>query len=157
METNQLLYGINQIAEIKISYDPYYNPSERWQVRDSQDAYTAFRSVWNKDTICFQEEFAVIYLNRANQVLGIYKHSKGTDSACVVSIKQILAVGLKANASSLVLAHNHPSSSLIPSNQDYELTKTIKEATALCQMTLLDHLILRKEEGYYSFADEGKI
>lgn len=150
-------YHLDQIAEIKVSYDPFYNPSERWQVNSSQDAYDLFCSVWDKSGIAFQEEFLVIYLNRANQALGVYRHAKGSDVSCVVSVKQILAIGLKSNACSFIVAHNHPSSNLRPSREDADLTTQIREAGLVVQLKLLDHLILRKEEGYYSFADEGEI
>lgn len=150
-------YELNQIAEIKVSYDPKYEPSERWQVRSSDDAYNLFRTVWDNDSISFQEEFLIAYLNRSNQVLGIYRHAKGTEKACLISVKQVLAVAIKANASGLIIAHNHPSSSLLPSDQDVNLTKVIRQASEVFDLTLLDHLILRKEEGFYSFADDGII
>ena len=70
-------YHLDQIAEIKVSYDPYYDPSERWKVNSSREAYELFKEVWDKSGITLQEEFLVIYLNRANQALGVYKHTRG--------------------------------------------------------------------------------
>ena len=148
---------MDKISEIQITYNPIHKYDQRSKITTSHDANEILRKVWNWDTINFHEEFVAIYLNRANQVLGVYKHSSGTESACLVSIKQLVAVGLKTNASSFIIAHNHPSSNLKPSKQDIDLTNKIKSASEFCELKLLDHLIIRFEEGYYSFADEGLI
>jgi len=129
--------------------------NEKKKIQSSKDADQLLRSIWIWDAINFNEEFVAVYLNRSNQVLGVYKHTSGTEAACIVSVKQLLAVGLKANASSFIIAHNHPSSNLKPSNQDINLTKKIKSASELVELKLLDHLIIRSEDGFYSFADEG--
>lgn len=102
----------------------------------------------------FKEEFYIILLNRANQVLGWYKVSEGGMSGTVVDPKLIFSIALKGLSSSLILAHNHPSSNLKPSNEDINLTKRLKEAGALLEIPVLDHLILTTD-GYYSFGDEG--
>ena len=149
------IYRLNQIAEIQVTYKPIYKYDQRMKITTSQDAIELLRKVWNKGTINFNEEFLAIYLNRANQVLGVYKHSSGTESTCLVSIKQLIAVGLKSNATSFIISHNHHSCNLKPSKQDLELTKKIKAASDVCELKLIDHLIIRSEDGYYSFADEG--
>jgi len=155
MNDNEKILTMDKIAEIQVTYKPIYKYDKRTKITTSQNADQLLRKVWNWDTINFNEEFVAIYLNRANQVLGVYKHSSGTESACLVSIKQLLAVGLKSNASSFIISHNHPSSNLMPSKQDLELTKKVKAASDICELKLLDHLIIRSEDGYYSFADEG--
>lgn len=157
MNQQSEVYRLNQIAEIKVMYDPLLKMDQRTKITTSHDANQLLRSIWNWDTMNFNEEFVAIYLNRANHVLGVYKHSSGTESACIVSVKQLLAVGFKSNASSFIIAHNHPSSNLKPSQQDLELTKKIKAASDVCELKLLDHLIIRSEDGYYSFADEGEL
>ena len=75
------IYRLNQIAEIQVTYKPIYKYDQRMKITTSQDAIELLRKVWNKGTINFNEEFLAIYLNRANQVLGVYKHSSGTESA----------------------------------------------------------------------------
>lgn len=102
----------------------------------------------------FKEEFYIILLNRANKVLGWYKVSEGGMSGTVVDPKLVFSIALKSLASSLVLAHNHPSGNLKPSNEDINLTKKLKEAGALLEIPVLDHLILTTD-GYFSFGDEG--
>jgi DNA repair protein RadC len=93
----------------------------------------------------------VLLLNRANRVLGCLKLSKGGLTGTVVDLRILL----KAMASGIIIAHNHPSGNLKPSDADRELTSQIKQAGKLLDITLLDHLILGTEGDYVSFADEG--
>lgn len=72
----------------------------------------------------------------------------------VADPKVIFAAALKASASSIILAHNHPSGQLKPSSADIALTNKIKRGGEFLDIQVLDHLIL-SSEGYYSFADEG--
>ncbi|MDZ7650383.1 MAG: JAB domain-containing protein [Cytophagales bacterium] len=94
--------------------------------------------------------------NRANKVLGIFELSTGGVSGTVADPKLIFAAALKGAASGMILAHNHPSGNLQPSQADLDLTKKIREAGKLLEIQLLDHVIVTSE-GYYSFADEGLI
>jgi DNA repair protein RadC len=98
----------------------------------------------------------VMYLNRANKVLGVYMMSKGGVSGTVADPRLILAVALKTAACNIVLCHNHPSGNLKPSRQDEELTSKIKEAGRYMDIKVMDHLIIG-EDYYYSFADEGML
>lgn len=95
----------------------------------------------------------VLYLNRANKVIGSYELSKGGITATIADIRIILSVALKTLATGLILAHNHPSGNLKPSEADVCLTNKIKEAAKLMDIQVLDHLIL-VEGGYFSFSDE---
>ena len=144
----------NVISEIQLKYKPAQNKQKRIKITDSQTAYRAFLELWNKDTLELQEEFNVLLLNRANEVLGMYNLSKGGITATIVDLKLLFAVVLKAAASSIILAHNHPSGNIFPSMQDKELNKKIKTAAKYLEITVLDNLILSKEN-YWSFADEG--
>jgi len=101
-----------------------------------------------------QEEVKVILLNRANIVIGIYEMSKGGITGSVVDNRIILAVALKCNATGIVMVHNHPSGNIVPSEQDKVITKKLKNACSILDLTLLDHLIITKER-YYSFSDSG--
>ena len=146
---------MNQIInEIKLSYSN--NQKEEIKITSSEDAYNVFIDNWDKDTIQLQEEFKVLLLNRANIVLGIYSLSKGGVSGTIVDVKLLLASAIKANASSIIIAHNHPSGNLKPSENDIRLTKKIKEAGNFLDIKLLDHIIVTKE-GFYSFGDKGKL
>ena len=100
------------------------------------------------------EEFMVLCLNRANRVLGYARISSGGISGTIADPKIIFQVALKSNASSIILAHNHPSGNKQPSEADIRLTRKMKDAGVLLDLPVLDHLILTSE-GYHSFADEG--
>jgi DNA repair protein RadC len=109
----------------------------------------------SKNILC-QEEFKILLLNRANEVLGIYPLSKGGITGTVVDQRLIFAVALKCNATGIILCHNHPSGKLLPSEADITLTKSICKCADLLEINLLDHLIITKN-GFYSFSNEGKL
>ena len=100
------------------------------------------------------EEFYVLFLNRANVVLSCEQISKGGLSGTVADGKVIFSQALKHKASGLILAHNHPSGQLKPSEADKRLTKSLVEFGKLIEIQILDHLILTNNN-YLSFADEG--
>lgn len=102
------------------------------------------------------EVFAVLYLNRANKINHFEIISKGGITGTVADPRIILKRALEEEATSIVLSHNHPSGNLNPSRADEELTKKIKEAAALMDIKLLDHIIVG-DDGYFSFLDEGLI
>lgn len=142
------------IAEITISYSCKVKPHERKQISKSENAYEVFNEIW--DGIQHHESFYAMLLNRANKVLGITKISTGGISGTVVDPKIVFQAGLKANATSIILAHNHPSGQIHPSEADIRLTEQLKKAGEILEMPVLDHIILG-DDRYYSFSDEGKI
>jgi DNA repair protein RadC len=103
-----------------------------------------------------QEVFAVVYLNRGNRILSLETISEGGLTGTVADPRIILKKALEQDATSLVLCHNHPSGNLTPSKADEQLTQKIKQAAALMDIAVLDHIIV-SQEGYFSFADEGMI
>lgn len=146
----------SNLAEITMQYSTKIKYKDRIKVCSSRDAEPIFRQIWNEDTIQLREEFYILLLNRANLVLGWVKIAEGGISGIVCDVRIIFATALKCVASSLILAHNHPSGNMQPSNSDIELTKKLIEAGKLLEISVLDHLILTSE-GFYSFADEGLI
>ena len=98
----------------------------------------------------------LISLDRSHKVVGVTTISEGGMDSSVVDIRLILQIALLTHSSALILAHNHPSGTLRPSRQDDIITKRVKEAALLMDITLCDHLIVC-EDGYYSYADEGKL
>jgi DNA repair protein RadC len=103
-----------------------------------------------------QEIFAVVYLNRGNRILSLETISIGGLTGTVADPRIILKKALEQDATALVLCHNHPSGNLTPSRADEQLTQKIKQAAALMDIQVLDHIIV-SHEGYFSFADEGMI
>lgn len=130
--------------------------TELKQIKSSKDAYEVFKLLFNADTLEWQEEMVLICLNRANKVIGYYKVSKGGMAGTICDPKIIFTTALNCAASSIILAHNHPSGNLNPSPEDKRLTEKIKQSGNLLDITLLDHLIIT-DETFYSFADEGNL
>lgn len=142
----------NNLAEISISYSSKIPVAERRSIRSSRDAADAFRQVW--PGFEHREYFYMLCLNRANQVLGFHQVSVGGIAGTVTDAKIVFQVALKANASAIIVAHNHPSGNTSPSEADKKITKRLKDAGTFLDIQVLDHLILT-EESYKSFADDS--
>jgi len=146
------------VSEISVVYHNKQKTSERPVINTSMDAHKVLLTGFNPDTIAYQEEFVCAYLNRGNQVLGLYKVGIGGITGVVADPRMVLAVALKIAAVSIVVAHNHPSGNLRPSKADEDLTFKLKEGGRLLDVKLLDHLIVAPDTGtYFSFADEGSL
>jgi DNA repair protein RadC len=143
-----------QVAEVQLSYSTKVKPSLRPKITTSRQASEVLRSSWDDSKIELVEQFKVMFINKANRVLGILELSTGGISATVVDPKLIFVAALKAAASGIILSHNHPSGNLLPSQADIDLTRRIKEGGRLLEIQVMDHIIMTSES-YYSFADEG--
>jgi DNA repair protein RadC len=152
--SNSIIPNIQHLAEVELVYKTKVKPSDRPKISSSSDAYSLLIQSWDSNTIELCEEFKVLFLNRANKVLGIFNLSKGGVAGTVADPKLIFVAALKANASGIILAHNHPSGNFQPSQADIDLTKKCKEGGKLLEIQLLDHIIITIEK-YFSMADEG--
>ena len=133
---------------IRIVYSRNQNAKDRPKISSSRDVNNWFRKIWSKQ-IEIREEMYLILLNRNNRILGYHKLSMGGITGTVADIRLLFAVALKSLASSVIIAHNHPSGNVKPSNADIELTRKIREAGKLLDITLLDHIIITNND-YYS-------
>ncbi len=125
---------------------------ERKEVKSSRDAFDILAPNLSDKQV---EEFWVIYM-RKNTVIGVHQlHQGGLDNS-LVDIRMLLKSLLDKEATAFIVAHNHPSGGLNPSESDKKLTRKIKEAVNYLDINLLDHLIIA-ENDYYSFADKGNI
>jgi DNA repair protein RadC len=124
---------------------------KKTQIRDSKDIATFLQAKF-KDLS--HEEFAVVFLNRANKINHYEPISKGGITGTVADPRIILTKALEHKATSIVLCHNHPSGNLKPSQADEVLTQKIKEAVKYFDIQVMDHIIV-SDEGYYSFSDAG--
>jgi DNA repair protein RadC len=145
------------ISEVRLVYRTRVKASDRQQIKCSKDAFDIFMENWDLDSIEHIEEFKLMLLTRSNKVLGIASISKGGISGTVTDVRIILQYAIKANASGIIICHNHPSGNVQPSETDTALTRKIKESGNLMDIQLLDHLIIVPEGKYYSMADEGII
>lgn len=100
------------------------------------------------------EEFWILYLNNANKIIEQFQVSKGGITGTLVDVRITLRKALELGAVSLILAHNHPSGNLNPSEADKQLTTKLKTASESLDIKILDHIIVT-EKSYFSFADEG--
>ncbi|MBA4409718.1 MAG: DNA repair protein [Odoribacter sp.] len=143
---------LNEIHEVEIVYKrPTIALMET--VKCADDSIELFRKFIPEEKIDFKEFFLVALLSRNNHVLGVSTISVGSTNGTCVNVKEIFQLAIKTNSSSIILCHNHPSGNLTPSESDIAITKKIKAACGLCDIVLLDHIILTKE-GHNSFIDE---
>ncbi|MCB0853191.1 MAG: DNA repair protein RadC [Bacteroidetes bacterium] len=101
-----------------------------------------------------QEIFTVIFLNRNNEIIAEEQLFTGGVSATIIDPRIVFRKAVQYLASSIILAHNHPSGNLQPSSADKDITAKLRDAGKLLDINVLDHLII-SYRGYFSFADEG--
>jgi len=125
--------------------------SMRPKVRCSQDAWKVLEPLLSD---LQHEEFWILLLNRSNQIIDQKRVSSGGISGTVTDVRMILNAAVERLASGIILAHNHPSGNLSPSEADIKITKKIKDAAQMLDLSVLDHLIL-SDQGYLSMADDN--
>ena len=152
----QIQNSLFQVSEIKVSYQPKFRPCERPKRNSSKDAYNILFNNWDQGRIEMSEQFCILLLNRANNVIGMTEISSGGFSGKLVDPKLIFGIALKSCASGIILCHNHPSCNLKPSQSDLNLTRRLVEAGRLLDLQVLDHIRITKRS-YFSFGDEGLI
>ncbi|MDL2212921.1 JAB domain-containing protein [Bacteroides sp. OttesenSCG-928-D19] len=146
-----------KVSEVKLSYKTKLKASERPKVLDSRTSYNLLMNCYDSETIELKESFKLLLLNRANKVLGVMNVSEGGITGTIVDIKIVLQAAILANASGLIISHNHPSGNLSTSAQDDFITKRIKKACEIMDIELLDHVIVTPDNGYYSYADNDRL
>lgn len=127
----------------------------RVKIGSSMDAAEYIRRFYGTD-IEIMESFFILLLNNANNTIGYVKISQGGITGTLVDIRIILKYVVEALATGVILAHNHPSGTLIASEADKHITNKIKEALRTFDVKLLDHIIVVPDENkYLSFADDN--
>ncbi|MBS9461054.1 JAB domain-containing protein [Flagellimonas sp. 389] len=144
-----------QVNEIKISYHGGIKSKNWVKVSTSSQAAEVLFEHWDKSTMQLQETFKIVLLNNSNKVKGICQISQGGIVGTLVDMRILFATVLKSLSVGLILAHNHPSGKLEPSEADIKLTNRIKKAASVFDIRLLDHLIFAPDGDYYSFSDNG--
>lgn len=102
------------------------------------------------------EEVWVIFLNKKNEIISSKEITKGSSTASIFDLKKIVREAILRKAEGLVMCHNHPSGNLLPSPQDDQITRKLKDACTLMDLRMLDHVIITFQ-GYYSYADSGRL
>lgn len=126
---------------------------ERPEIRGSRDAYQILLPLLMDLP---HEESWVLFLSKKNKVIGKAKLSIGGTDATIMDAKIVFRKALEGMAAAIIVAHNHPSGTLRPSQADIDLTKKLKLVGEAIGLPLLDHLIVT-DAGYFSFLDEGLI
>lgn len=123
------------------------------KILKSSDASEFIRNFYSDDLTIY-ESFFILLLNRGNNTIGYAKISQGGIVGTIIDTTIIAKYCVEALAKSVILCHNHPSGTLVPSKADKEVTKKIMATLKIFDCTVLDHIILT-EDSYFSFADEG--
>jgi DNA repair protein RadC len=110
---NAIQLSMFNVAEVQLIYRLKVPASQRRFIKCSRDAFDLFLQSWNPDTIEHSEEFKPLLMNRSNAVLGILPVSKADLSGTVTDVRIIVQAAIKANASGIIVAHNHPSGGYI--------------------------------------------
>lgn len=126
-------------------------PSVR--ISNTSTAADFIRQFYGDDIFIFESAF-ILLLNNSNNTIGFAKISQGGITGTVVDARLVAHYAVNSLATSVILAHNHPSGNLNPSETDKQLTNKIKEGLKLLDISLLDHIILTGAS-YTSFADSG--
>lgn len=145
-----------KVSEVELIYKKKESTANAKKIDTSKVAFDILISLWDKNKIDYVEHFYALYLNRANKVIGSILLSTGGCVGTVVDVKVLIQGTLLSNAQAIVIAHNHPSGSIIPSDSDLDITSRIKTACNYFEISLLDHLIIADND-YYSFKDEGRL
>ena len=137
--------------ELKVNQTKF----EQIKITKSEDAANFIKQFYSDD-IEIYESFFILLMNRSNKIIGYAKISQGGIIGTYVDKKIVLKYVIDSLASGLIIAHNHPSGVLKPSDEDIKITKQITELCKLLETTLLDHVILTADS-FYSFADNGEL
>ena len=122
-------------------------------IQSSQDAADFIRQFYTDDIEIFESVF-ILLMNRARKTIGYAKISQGGLTGTVVDLRLVAKYAVDSLATQVILAHNHPSGNLKPSEQDVDITRKAKQGLALLDITVDDHIILTKD-GYLSLLEEG--
>ncbi len=136
---------IDYIGETKINYRKSIT-----KIASSNDVFEELLEFKEKS----QEHFMALYLDGANQIVESRVITIGTINQSLVHPREVFKPAIITNSASIIIAHNHPSGILSPSNEDLEVTKRLQEAGKILGIQLLDHLII-SQNGYLSFKDEN--
>jgi len=144
-------FKLTQVSDIKYEQLPI--------IRRSSDAVEVLsKYIAEKDllTQISVNEFAfVLYLNRQNRVIGMTNLSIGGLDSTIMDSRMVYSMALKIGASAIIVAHNHPSQNLRPSDADIKMSNLLRDGGKTLTINVLDFLIITSSSGYYSFGDEG--
>ena len=123
------------------------------KIQHSSEAAEFIRKFYGDDLEIF-ESFFILLLDKGNQTIGYAKISQGGICSTIVDKKILCKYVVDSLASGVILAHNHPSGTLRPSEQDLKITRDLQECIKMFDSVILDHVILTADN-YFSFSDNS--
>jgi DNA repair protein RadC len=111
-------------------------------VKSTEDAINLLGNIRSKQ----QEHFVCLTLDGANRLINNRTITMGTLTASLVHPREVFAPAIEDRAASIIVAHNHPSGNLEPSDADKEITKQLQQAGDILGIRVLDHIIVTKTE-----------
>ena len=144
--------GVAKASQILASIElaKRYTSKNNKKITSARDVYNELKSFADKK----QEYFLTITLDGASHIINTRTVFIGTLNQSLVHPREVFADAIADRSAGIIIAHNHPSGTLIASRADIQITQRLKEVSKLVGIELLDHVILAKS-GFYSFADEG--
>jgi DNA repair protein RadC len=149
------------LSELKVTYrrgrrKENHQQQKPFHVSSPRSCAEYLRSLWDKDTIELREEFVLVCLNASLEVLGWVKlHTGGLDRA-YVDPRLVFGIALQTASAAIVVAHNHPTGNVHPSDEDAVMTRQFAAGARLLGLRFLDHVIVTRD-GYYSFSEAGRV
>ena len=129
-------------VKVRVSRGKSYDPNVR--IQNNQDVTEYFRKFFTANKVEGQEQFAVMYLSRGLQIIGVYMHSIGSMTSATVEAKLIMATAMQLAAENMITCHNHPSGNLTASEADKKMAALLAKQGDLFGIRLLDNLIITK-------------
>ncbi len=152
IKTNNMSTYNENVPEIKLRKKN--GNSIEAKIKGPKDAERFFRSVFDNEELEVREQCMAVFLNQDHTTIGYFLVSVGGITATIVDQRLLFRAAIECGATSVILAHNHPSGSLVPSDHDLDLTKKLYNGGEILGIKLLDHIILTASE-FFSMADEN--
>ncbi len=142
--------------EVQLIYRNKTKAKDRLSIKSPQEAYAVLLESWDKDQIALVEEFKLLLLDNRLRLMSVAPISKGGISGTLLDPRIVFATALKRRASSIIMAHNHPSGDTTPSQADIQLTQEFIQAGKLLQIPIQDHLVIT-DEGFCSMVTDNHV
>ncbi len=143
-----------QFEEVRLVYKNRTKANDRPKANSPEEAFNIFYKHWNKDQIGLVEECKLLLLDNQLRLMSIADISIGGMTEAIVDPRMVFSIALKRRSHKIILAHNHPTGNLQPSQADKSLTDRISMLGKMMRIDLEDHLIIT-EEGYNSIMNDA--
>ena len=153
MKIAELTCYLNESRQIYLEGNGYKTAPGRWNVNNPESTVDFINCVYKGNRLPEERSWAIC-VNNALRVIGVFEMSKGNAAVSIMPIREICRNALLADATGVVVVHNHPTGNVMPSEIDIETTRKLNTALKTVGITLCDHIIIgdsycsMKEDGY---------